>query len=118
MRSPTTEIPDEDVVEIRSTPRNGLGKLCPAKIFARKFATCPRGCSVVVTGVGNPDVDPSELKSSKVMLIADDPLFVTAMPVCMLSRSNGIPDDSAYMRNAIPLAVGTPASETIIAPGL
>src|SRR5207237_10278432 len=113
MRSPTTEIPDEDVVEIRSTPRNGSGKLCPAKIFVRKFATCPRPCSVAVTGVGNPDVDPSELKSSKVMMIADDPLFVTAMSVCMLSRSNGIPDDLVYMWNVIPQSVGNHASDLI-----
>src|SRR5438093_13091104 len=102
VRRPTTESPEE-VVVMRSTPRNGLpsdGNMSP-----RNFAACPEPGRLRVTGE-TPAGSPLSVVKSNVTVAGEDDVFATAMPLRMLPSA----DDSTYMRNAVPLVTGTPAS--------
>ena len=110
VRRPTTESPEE-VVVMRSTPRNELpseGNMSP-----RNLAACPDSRRFSVTGETPAGAPPSVFKSN-VTVAGEDDVFATAMPLWMLPS----PDDSTYMRNAVPLVTGTPASETVTIAGL
>ncbi len=48
----------------------------------------------------------------------DDEAFATAKPDWMLPLRPDCPDDSTYIRNAVPLTAGTPATDTVAAAGL
>ena len=110
VRRPTTESPEE-VVVMRSTPRNELpseGNMSP-----RNLAACPDPGRLNVTGE-TPSGAPLSVVNSNVTVAGEDDVFATAMPLWMLPS----PDDSTYMRNAVPLVTGTPASETVTIAGL
>src|SRR5438128_12509538 len=96
---------------MRSTPRNELpseGNMSP-----RNFAACPGRGRFSVAGE-TPAESPLSVVKSNVTVAGEDDVFATAMPLWMLPS----PDDSTYMRNAVPLVTGTPASETVIIAGL
>src|SRR5438105_10570919 len=101
---------------MRSTPLNGFGTV--GKICARNLAVCPEAGTLTVTGAGKPVVEPSRFVTSNVTLAAEVPLLATAIPLWMFPGCPSVPDDSTYVRNAVPLSVGTPASETTTPSGL
>src|SRR5438128_11770163 len=96
---------------MRSTPRNELPS--EGNISLRNFAVCPDPGRFNVTGE-TPAEAPLSVVKSNVTVAGEDDAFATAMPLWMLPA----PDDSTYMRNAVPLVTGTPASETVIIAGL
>src|SRR5207245_4377753 len=79
VRSPTMEIPEEVVVETRSTPLNGFGR--PGKASARNRSIWPNPARLYDTGAGNPAVDPSRLLSSRMTLVGVEVSLATAMPL-------------------------------------
>src|SRR5438552_16868747 len=94
----------------------GFGR--PLKSSARNFALCPDGGRFKVVGRGNPILDPSRFVSSKVTSDGTVALLATAKPLWMFPTCPSSPEDSTYIRNALPLEIGTPASDTIIPKGL
>src|SRR5213078_2067691 len=78
----------------------------------------PDAGTLTVTGAGKPVVEPSRFVTSNVTLAAAVPLLATAIPLWMFPGCPSVPDDSTYVRNAVPLSVGTPASETTTPSGL
>src|SRR5437879_12481427 len=96
---------------MRSTPLNDPPS--EGNRSLRNFAACPDPGRLNVTGE-TPAGAPLSVVKSNVTVAGEGDVFATAMPLWMLPS----PDDSTYMRNAVPLVTGTPASETVIIAGL
>src|SRR6185295_14013729 len=91
------------------------GKARPGKTSWRNFATWPLpGTGMFATG---PAEAPSSPVSSRVTVVCAPSRFAMAKPVWMAPMPPSAVS-SAYIRNADPWIPGTPASETVIAPGL
>lgn len=101
---------------MRSTPLNGLGSV--GKMSPRNFDVCPDPARLIDAGLSPVMELPSHCVNSNVTVAVEDDVFATAIPLWMLFGCPDVPEDSAYIRNAVPVVTGTPASETVIAPGL
>src|SRR2546429_7964714 len=84
VRRPTTESPEE-VVVMRSTPRNELPS--EGNISFRNFAVCPEPGRLNVTGKTPAEAPPRVVKAN-VTVAGEDDTFATAMPLRMLPAAN------------------------------
>ena len=84
VRRPTTESPEE-VVVMRSTPRNELPS--EGNISPRNFAACPAPGRLSVTGETPAGAPPGVVKSN-VTVAGKDDVFATAMPANVSRRSS------------------------------
>src|SRR5438094_149475 len=96
LRRPTTD--NGDVLEILSRPVNDCGRLLKKSVT--NWETLP-DAGTVTDAAEAADV-PSRLNNCRftVTWFADE--FAIATAVCMEPIAPGIPEDSTYMRNAVP----------------
>ena len=94
---------------------NGFGRF--EKNWPRNWPTWPNPGRFKDTGPGSPTDDPSKLVNSSVTVAALDVLLARAIPVWIFPDCPSAPEDSAYIRNAVPLITGTPAGIGPMRPG-